>query len=147
MRVLRRVRYAQAVTAAIVGVLLAAVPRFVLVTLFDQVPYPEYAWVRIVGIQAIAGAMFAVLVAQRIEELRWWGWPFAITSALTFLVFGLNAVLGPGCEPRQRAQTVAVSVPQCSGELLWWTLTLITGALTAGFVLGLARAGQEAPPV
>jgi hypothetical protein len=136
MRVLKRVLYVQALLAALAGLALAAVPRFVLVTVFAQLPYTEYAWVRIVGLQALAGAMFAVLVAQRVEDLWWWGWAFAIPTALAFLVFGLNAAFGLRCERGA-----------CPSTILWWTLTGVTALLTAGFVVGLARAGQEAPPL
>lgn len=139
MAVLRRVLYAQAAIAAVLGVVLAAVPRLFLETLFDQVPLPEYAWVRLVGIQLLATAMFSVLVAQRVEDLWFWGWAFAIPAALAFLVFGATAAVGLECAEVN-------GVAHCPGALLWWILAAIAGALSAGFVLALARASQDAPP-
>jgi len=50
MRFLQRVLWAQAVFLAIGGVALAGLPKLMLVTVFHQVHYPEYAWIRIVGI-------------------------------------------------------------------------------------------------
>lgn len=140
MRVLRRVLYVQAAVALVLGVVLAAIPRFVLVTVFDQLPYPEYSWVRIVGIQLLGAAMFAVLVAQRVQDLWFWGWAFAIPTALAFLVFGSTAAVGNECG-------IVDGVPACPGSVLWWLLAAITGLLSAGYVVGLARAGHDAPPV
>ncbi len=65
MALLRRVLYLQAAVWTLAGVALAALPRFVLSTVFGQVHYPEYAWVRIVGVTSFALALFMVLVAQR----------------------------------------------------------------------------------
>ncbi|MEX2459237.1 MAG: hypothetical protein WD770_09655, partial [Actinomycetota bacterium] len=131
MRVLRRVLYVQAATSVVIGLLLAALPRFVLVQAFDQLPLYEYAWVRIVGIQLLAAAMFAVLVAQRVEDLWFWGWAFAIPTALGFLVFGATAAVGLEC-------TTIDGVDRCPESLLWWILAAVTGLLSLGYVLGLA---------
>ena len=139
MRVLRRVLYVQAATSLVIGLLLAALPRLVLVRVFDQLPLYEYAWVRIVGIQLLAAAMFAVLVAQRVEDLWFWGWAFAIPTALSFLVFGATAAVGLEC-------ATVDGVVRCPESLLWWILAAVTGLLSFGYVLGLARAGHEAPP-
>src|SRR5688572_8148171 len=115
MRLLKRVLYLQALVSVVLGIALAAIPRFLLVTVFDQLPYPEYSWVRLVGIQLLAAAMFAVLVAQRVDELWFWGWAFAIPTALAFLVAGSTAAVGNECG-------VVNGIPQCPGGLLWWIL-------------------------
>ncbi len=140
MRLLRRVLYLEALVSFVLGVALAALPRFTLVTVFHQIPYEEYAWVRIVGIQLLAAAMFAVLVAQRVEDLWFWGWAFAIPTALAFVVFGVNASIGPDC-----ATVDGVAI--CPSLLLWWLMAGVTGVLSAAFALALARAGNEATPV
>jgi hypothetical protein len=139
MHALRRVLYVFAVVTVLGGVLLAALPRFVLVTWFHQVPLDQWAWVRIVGIQLVAAAMFAVLVAQRVHDLWFWGWAFAIPTALSFLVFGATGAVGPDC-------AMVGERLICPTSTLWWILAAITGLLSVGFVIGLARAGQEAPP-
>ena len=140
MRLLRRVLYLQALVSFVLGAALAALPRFTLVTVSQQIPYEEYAWVRIVGIQLLAAAMFAVLVAQRVEDLWFWGWAFAVPTALAFLVFGVNAAIGPDC-----ATIDGVGV--CPDLVLWWVMAAITGGFSAAFVFALARAANEAAPV
>jgi hypothetical protein len=140
MRLLRRVLYLEALVSVVLGVALAALPRFVLVTVFNQVPYEEYAWVRVVGIQLLGAAMLAVLVAQRVEELWFWGWAFAIPTALAFVVFGVNAAIGPDC-------ATIDGVVRCPSIVLWFVMAALTGALSAALALALARAGNEAGPV
>ena len=140
MRLLRRVLYLEALASMVLGVALAALPRFVLVTVFNQVPYEEYAWVRIAGIQLLGAAMLAVLVAQRVEELWFWGWAFAIPTALAFVVFGVNAAIGPDC-------ATIDGIVRCPSIVLWFVLASLTGAFGAALALALARAGNEAGPV
>jgi hypothetical protein len=140
MSVLRRVLYTHALASVVLGVLLAAVPRLLLVRVFHQLPYNDYSLVRLAGIQLIAAAMFAVLVAQRVEDLWFWGWAFAIPTALAFLLFGSTAAIGNECG-------VVNGLPKCPSSLLWWVLAVVTGVLAAGYVVGLARAGNEAGPV
>src|SRR6266508_624759 len=90
VRLLRRSLYAYALVSAVAGAALEAFPRSALVGLFGQVHYPEYAWVRVVGVQALGTAMLAVLVAQRVRDQWWWTWAFVIPVMLLFLVFGVN---------------------------------------------------------
>jgi len=141
VRLLRRSLYAYALVSAVGGAALAAFPRSVLVGLFGQVHYPEYAWVRVVGVQALGTAMLAVLVAQRVRDQWWWTWAFVIPVMLLFLVFGVNAVLGPGCASLPGGER------ECPSSALWWVATAISAALAGGMVVGLARAGREAPPL
>src|SRR5207247_837321 len=91
---LRRVLYLQAALWVLVGVALAAVPRFVLVTLFDQPPHQEVAWLRALGVESIGLALVTVLVAHRVEELWWWSWAFVLVAAATAAVALLNAAFG-----------------------------------------------------
>jgi hypothetical protein len=132
MALLRRTLYWQALVWAVAGVALAALPRFILTTVFDQAPYPEYAWVRIVGLQAFALAMFMVLVAHRIEELWWWSWGFVIPTGGVAVVVFLNAAFG---------------LREPSSPVLWWIFSAVAAGF-AGFLLyGLFRTGQERPIV
>ena len=130
MALLRRVLYLQAAVYGVVGAAIAALPRFVTTTLFGQVHYPEYAWVRIAGLEAIGLAMFMVLVAQRAPDVWWWSWGFVIPSVLITVVAVVNAALG---------------LPEGSSAVLWWMVAAVNAAFAAGLVWGLARTGQERP--
>ena len=131
MNVLRRFLYLTALIWGLAGVLLIAVPRFLLVTLFAQPAYVDYAWVRIGGIDALALALLAVLVAHHAEQAWWWTWAFVIVAAGEALVATANALFG---------------APPGAGLWLWWLLAGGQWALAAGLVYGLARAGTERPP-
>ncbi len=130
MALLRRVLYLQAAVWTLAGVALAALPRFVLSTVFGQVHYPEYAWVRIVGVTSFALALFMVLVAQRADEVWWWAWAFVIADVLIVVVAGANAAFG---------------LPKGSSAALWWMLAAVSAVFAAGLVWGLGRTGQERP--
>ena len=130
MRVLRRFLYLMAAVNVLVGLALAILPKFVTKSMFGQVPLPEYAWVRIGGIQALGLAMLQVLVAQRSNEVWWWSWAFVIVEGLIAVVAALNALFGldPG-----------------SSAVLWWLIAVVNGALTAGLLLGIGKTGQDRP--
>jgi hypothetical protein len=130
MRLLRRVLYLQAAMYALAGAALAALPRFVVTTMFGQIHYPEYAWVRVTGLEALGLAMFMVLVAQRAPEVWWWSWAFVLPTALITVVAVANALVG---------------LPEGSSGVLWWILAGVNAAFTAGLIWGLARTGQERP--
>jgi hypothetical protein len=130
MNTLRRVLYLEAGLWALAGAALALVPRFVLVTVFDQPPYPEYAWLRLYGIQGVGLAMLMVLVAHRIEHLWWWSWAFALITTGTAAVVVLNAAFG--LAPRQ------------SG-VLWWLFALLTLAFAFGLLYGLFASSKDQP--
>lgn len=115
---------------AVAGLALATAPKFVTKTMFAQVPYTEYAWVRIGGIQAFGLALLQVLVAQRAAEVWWWSWAFVVVEGLIAVVAALNALVGlaPG-----------------SSSVLWWLIAAVNGVLTAGLLWGIGRTGQERP--
>jgi hypothetical protein len=128
--VLRRSLLAFAVVWAGCGTAVAVVPRWVLVDLFDQVRYPDYAYVRVSGTAAIGLALLAVLVSRSLDSVWWWSWAFVLSAALTATVTTLNAIF---------------SVPPGSGTFLWWVFAATNAALAAGLLVGLGRAGQEKP--
>jgi len=130
VRILRRALYLLAAVNAVTGLALAAVPKFVTKTLFSQVPYPEYAWVRIAGVEALALAMFQVLVAHRAVEVWWWSWAFVFVEGLIAVVAALNAIFG--------------LVPGSSG-VLWWLIAGVNALFTAALMWGIGRTGQERP--
>jgi hypothetical protein len=130
MRVLRRFLYLTAAVNALVGLALAVLPKFVTKSLFEQVALPEYAWVRIGGIQALGLAMLQVLVAQRSAEVWWWSWAFVIVEGLIAVIAALNALFGLAPE---------------SSAVLWWLIAGVNAALTAGLLWGIGKTGQERP--
>jgi hypothetical protein len=130
MTYLQRTLRAQAVVWTLSGVAIIAVPHWVLVTLFKQVPYPDYAYVRVSGAVAIGFSMLAVLISRKVDEVWWWAWACAITDAAVASIAALNALVGR---------------LEGSGVLLWWLFAGVNVALTAGLLLGLGRAGQEKP--
>jgi hypothetical protein len=129
MQALRRVLHLQAAVWSVAGVALLVAPRFVLVTLFDQ-PRQEFAWVRVLGIQALGLGMMMVLVAHRVEELWWWSWGFAFVAVATAVVVLLNAAFG--LAPHE-------------SSLLWWVFAALSALLTLGLLYGLYQASREQP--
>ena len=130
MALLRRILYWMAATWAACGVAVAVAPRWVLVSVFDQRPYPDYAYVRAAGVMSVGLAMLMVLVAQRLDDIWWFSWTFALVGAALATISALNAVFG---------------VPAGSGALLWWLFAGTNAAFTAGVLLGMGQAGQEKP--
>ena len=130
MTLLKRMLYLQAAATAAIGLALVALPKLVLISLFGQVHYPEYAWVRITGAQALGLAMMMVLVAHRAAEVWWWSWAFAIVTGLIALIAALNALLG---------------LPDGASPVLWWLIAALNSAFTLGLLWGLGRTGQERP--
>ena len=120
----------QAAVWAVWGTAIALAPSFVLVTLSNQAPLPDYSYIRIIGIMSIGFALMAVLLSQHLDEIWWWSWAFAITDAGVVTVAVLNVLIGK---------------PVISASGLWWIYALVNGALAAGLLVGLARAGQEKP--
>ena len=129
MALLRRVLYLDALAAATVALGLVTFPRFLLVTVLGQPAFPDYAWVRIVGVQAFALSLLAVLVARRIEELWWWSWAYVIAGFGTAAVTTLNAVFG---------------LPRGAAAWPWWLAAAGTWLITFGLLRGLARAAVDA---
>ena len=130
MIVLRRALKIQAALWALGGIAQVIAPRWFLVTVFRQVPYPDYAYVRVSGVMAIGFALLAILVSQRLEDVWWWAWAFAITDAGVATVTALNALVGK---------------PPASGAGLWWLFAAVNAALAAGLLVGLNRSGDENP--
>ena len=130
MSILRRFLYYSAALWAVCGLGVAIVPHWVLVGIFKQVEYPDYAYVRVTGAMSIGLALLMVLVAQRLDELWWFSWAFALTGAAIVTITTLHALFG---------------VPQGSSSVLWWLFAGVNAVLTAGVLVGMAMAGQEKP--
>jgi hypothetical protein len=112
------------------GIVVAIVPRWALIDVFDQVPYPDYTYVRVAGAAALGLALLAILVSRSLDSVWWWSWAFALTAALTSTVTALNALF---------------SVPAGAGHVLWWFFAATNAAIAAGVLVGLGRAGQVKP--
>lgn len=130
MKLLRRVLYYQAVIWTGCGLAVIIAPRWVLVTLFDQVPYPDYGYVRTTGAMSVGLALLMVLVAQKIEDLWWWSWAFALTDAALVTITSLNVLFG---------------LPAGSGAVLWWLFAGVNLALGTGLLAGMGLASQDKP--
>ena len=130
MKLLRRTLYYQAALWTTCGLAIAVAPRWVLVGVFAQVPYPDYGYVRVCGAMSVGLALVMVLVAQRIEDVWWWSWAFALTDAAVVTITALNALFGR---------------PEGSGALLWWLFAALNAALLSGILIGMAETGHEKP--
>ena len=131
MALLRRVLYLDALLNAALGVALIALPRFLLVDVFGQPVYPDYAFVRVFGAAALTLAMFEVLVGQRVEELYFWSWTFVIFEGARAAILTLHVLLG---------------LPEGAGAFMWWLGASVRWAAAFGLILGIGRAASEAPP-
>jgi hypothetical protein len=110
------------------GVLIA--PAWVAQGLLSQPPLSQYAWLREMGVMGLVLVMLMVLVSQRIEELWWWSWAFAVLEVGTATLLVLTALFG--------LPSGAVAWP-------WWVLAAVNGAVGAGLLVGMSDAGQEKP--
>ena len=130
MDALKRALYLQAALWALFGLALAIAPRFVVVTVFGQPPFYDYAWLRMLGLQTLGLAMLMVLAGHRIDELWWWAWAFELINVALVVVVVVNAVLGrsPGEPPG-----------------LWWVLSVVSLAAAFGVLYGLFVASRERP--
>jgi len=130
MQILKRTLYIQAAVWAAVGLPLASAPRFVLVTMFSQPGNQQFAWVRLVGLQALGLAMLMVLVGHRVHELWWWSWAFALVTGGMAAVAVLNSAFGLSAH---------------ESSVLWWIFSGIGLAFAFGLLYGLLMASQEQP--
>jgi len=131
MVMLRRALYAAAAAWMLSGLGIAVTPRFWLVTVFDQAGYPDYAYVRIAGVGAIALALLMVMVAHHAEDNWWWSWAFVIATGAVAIISIVNLVTLPNGTPAG----------------LWWLIFATNALLAFGLLYGLARTGTERSPV
>jgi hypothetical protein len=132
MAFLQRVLKIQAALWITFGILVTLVPRWLLHDALGQPPMPEHAWTRVMGVMAVVLGMLMVLVAQRVTEVWWWAWSFAVLEAGTATVFALNAALG---------------LPSGASAWPWWVLAAVNGLFGALDLVGIATAGREKPIV
>jgi hypothetical protein len=129
---LRRLLKVQAALWLAWSVVIGIVPRWLLEDVFGQPVLDDYVWVRAAAVMGGVLALLMVLVAQRIEELWWWSWAFALLEVGTATVFAINAIFG---------------VPEGAEAWPFWALAITNGAFGAGLLLGMGIGGQERPVV
>jgi hypothetical protein len=130
VKLLRRILTALAILWAAWGLVSVAVPRWLVDAVMDEPAAGAAVWVRTAGVMALVLALIAALVSQRLEDVWWWSWAFAVLEAGTATVFVLHALFG---------------LPEGAPAWPWWTLGVVQGALAAGLLVGLADAGEEKP--
>jgi len=132
MHLLRRTLYAMAAVWAVCGAALVVAPRWILADVFDQVPYPDHAYVRVAGVLSFCAALLMVITAQRLDEIWVFTWAFVFAAGGTFVVAFANAAWGH---------------PNGSSPVLWWIFAAASLLFSLGLLAGLAKAGSERPPV
>lgn len=132
MSLLRRTLYAMAAVWGGCGIGLVTVPRWILVDVFGQVVYPDYAYVRVAGVVSFSAAMLMVITAQKLGEMWVFTWAFVFGGVGTFAVALANAAGGR---------------PAGSSGVLWWIFASASLLFSVGLVTGLAKTGSERPPV
>ena len=131
MELLRRLLKVQAGLWGLWSVATLVAPAWVVETLLRQPAFDAQVWLRAAAVMGGVLALLMVLVSQKIEDLWWWSWAFAMLEMGTATVFA-SARLVRTC-------------PKASPAWPWWALALINGALGAGLLVGMGRAGQERP--
>jgi hypothetical protein len=120
----------QAALWLIWSVAIGLFPRLVMEDLFGQPVSADYVWVRAAAVMGVVLALLMVLVAQKIDELWWWSWAFALLEVGTATVFVINAMFG---------------VPAGADAWPFWALATVNGLFGAGLLVGMGISGQERP--
>jgi hypothetical protein len=105
-------------------------PGWVLEALLRQPPLRDDTWMRSAAVMGLVLAMLMVLVAQKIEDVWWWSWAFAVLEVGTATVFLLHVLFG---------------LPEGAAVWPWWGLIALNAGLGAALLAGMGSAGQEKP--
>jgi hypothetical protein len=132
VKLLRRLLKVQAALWAAWSLAIGIAPAWVMEDLLGQPALVDYVWVRAAAVLGVVLALLMVLVAQKIDELWWWSWAFAVLEVGTASVFALNAAFG---------------LPDGAAAWPFWGLAVANGAFGAGLLVGMGLAGQERPVV
>lgn len=130
MALLRRLLKLNAVLWTVVSLSVLVAPRWIMVTVLDQPATPGYGSMRVSAVMGLVLALLMVLVSQKLDELWWWSWAFAILEIGTGTVLALTALF---------------DLPVPAAVWPWWSLAVVNGAIGAGLLTGMAIAGQEKP--
>ena len=132
VKLLRRQLKTQAVMWVFGSIAIVLFPRWVFETIAGQPVLEEYVWAQAVGVMGIVLALLMVLVAQKIDELWWWSWSFAVLDVGLATLFVVNALFG---------------TPDAAPAWPFWSLAVLNGVLGAGLLVGMGLGGQEKPSV
>lgn len=130
MKLLRRLLKLQAILWAAWGLLALVTPRWLVETMMGQPALGDTIWLRSIGVLSLVLALLMVLVSQKLDDVWWWSWAFAVADIGLGTVCVLHAFLG---------------LPEGAPAWPWWSLGAVNAALGAGLLVGMADAGQEKP--
>ncbi len=130
MTLLRRLLKLNAALWCIWGLATLTAPAWVLEGLLDQPPLSPYAWIRLGGVMAVVLALLMVLISQKIEDLWWWSWAFAVLEVGVATVCAVTALVG---------------LPDGTPAWPWWVFAAVSAAIGAGLLVGMGIAGNEKP--
>ncbi len=131
MKLLQRLLKAQAWLWALWGLISLAAPGWLTAAVFGQQGESgSDVWVRLAGVMALTLALLMVLVSQRLVDVWWWSWAFALLDLGVATVVALHALLG---------------LPEGASPLPWIAVAAVLGGLGAGLLVGLVGSEQEKP--
>jgi hypothetical protein len=130
VKLLQRLLKLDAALWCLWGLATLVAPAWVVEGLLNQPPLSQYAWIRAGGVMSVVLGLLMVLVSQKILDLWWWSWAFAV------LEVGVATVC---------AMTALVGLPQGAAAWPWWALAAVNAAIGAGLLVGMGTAGQEKP--
>lgn len=130
MKLLRRLLKVQAILWAAWGLLALVAPRWQVETAMGQPALGDAVWLRSIGVLSLALALLMVLVSQKLDEVWWWSWAFAVVDIGLATVCVVHVLLG---------------LPDGAAAWPWWALGGVNAVLGAGLLAGMAGAGQEKP--
>ncbi len=130
MKLLRRLLKVQAILWAAWGLLALVAPRWLVETVMGQPALGDAVWLQSIGVLSLVLSLLTVLVSQKLDDVWWWSWAFAIADVGLGTVCVLHALFG---------------LPEGAAAWPWWTLGAVNAVLGAGLLVGMADAGQEKP--
>jgi len=130
VKLLRRLLKVQAILWAAWGLLALALPRWLVESAMGQPALGDDVWLRSIGVVSLVLALLMVLVSQKLDEVWWWSWAFAVADIGLATLCVLHALFG---------------LPDGGAAWPWWVLGALNALLGAGLLVGMAEAGQEKP--
>jgi hypothetical protein len=130
MSLLRRALSLGALLLAVISLVLLIAPGWAIGWMLDQGSTPEDVWLRLLGAATFSLTLVHVLIVRKLEDLWWWTWALIALDGLWAVIAVLHAVVG---------------LPAGSAAWPWWLAGGVSALLTAVYLAGLARAGQEKP--
>jgi len=130
VKLLRWLLKVQAILWAAWGLVALVTPRWLVETAMGQPSLGDAVWLRSIGVLSLTLALLMVLVSQKLDDVWWWSWAFAVADIGLGTVCVLHVLFG---------------LPDGVAAWPWWMLGVLNAALGAGLLVGMAEAGQEKP--